>query len=73
MSSFVSEKSGLRYLQETLIVIKHLVQLQRIKMQSEKKITKYIKAIDDSDQQRRALKNLINEGLADHKEVVDFG
>ncbi len=41
-------------------------------MQSEKKTTKYIKAEDDRDQQRHALKDLIKVALADHKEVVDF-
>ncbi len=41
-------------------------------MQSEKKTTKYVKAKDYSDQQRRALINLIKVALAEHKEVVDL-
>ncbi len=41
-------------------------------MQRQKKTTKYIKAKDDSDQQRRASNNLNKVALAEHKEVVDL-
>ena len=40
-------------------------------MQSEKTFTKYLKAQDDSDQLRRALTNLIKQGVGgDYKPVV---
>ncbi len=40
-------------------------------MQSKKKFTKYLKSQDDSNQQRRALNNLIKLGLGgDYKPVV---
>ena len=39
-------------------------------MQSDKKITKYLKAKDDNDQLRRGLNNLIKQGLSDEYQLV---